>query len=592
MVVTKPISVDSETTGLDMFEHDLLSIQFKRDNEKVVIRDMRTENIDDWSPVLQDRDTIKIIQNSLFDCAWWKHKLGISTVGIWDPYLMELVILGKGEFGAKEAGLKYMLKKYHIADISKEQQMSFVGHVGPFTAKQLTYMAIDVKHLEPLMIKQQRLLKKMGLLNTARLENLVAEVVYEMKCTGICIDRDKWTNVANDSEKKYFDANEAIDRLIGGNKRASYHIGIQQDIFETKEAPNEWELRINWNSHKQVKAFFYNNAGVSITSLKELPSFRGVPLVDAFLAMREHYKNVTTYGHSWIEKYVHADDKVYADFNQIVRTGRFSCREPNMQNLPPDHRRCFKPSPGYRFVIPDFEGQELGLMAHASGDQGWVEPILRGEDLHSVMASQLFPEWCHAEVKGCVFPRKCKCPGHVHLRQKAKRFNFGIPYGKGPVTIAEDLGITVQEAYRLIRRLKGIAPRLVAWLRHNGDSAVKNRYIHTLPPFERYRNLDGPGFVDWHARNQGYNTPVQGSGADMIKLSMWYAHKAIKEGSTGARILLCVHDELVTEAPIANCEAWRLELKDAMKRAAEVIVAPGLINIEPVICDIWEKQSK
>ncbi len=594
MVTPSPISADSETTGLDFHERELLLIQLRRD-KKTTLRDMRTQNIDDWKPQLEDRSIVKIIQNSLFDCSWWKHKLDIGVQGIWDPYLMELVILGQGEYGARFAGLKYLLKKYRIANIDKEQQKSFIGHVGPYTSAQLKYAAVDVLYLEELMYKQQRVLKKMGLLNTARLENLVAEVVYEMRCTGIAIDRDKWTKVAEENEAKYREANEAIDRLIGGNKIASYHIGVQQDIFETKEAPNEWELRVNWKSHKQVKEFFWEHAGLEVGSLKELPFIRGYPLVDAFMEMQKHSKNVTTYGHGWLEQHVRPDDRVYADFNQIVSTGRFSCREPNMQNLPKDsdtdHRRCFRPTEGYRFVIADFEGQELGLMAHASDDPGWVDPILEGKDLHSVMAAQLFSQWDGVAEKTCVFPRKCKCPGHMHLRQLAKRFNFGIPYGKGPNTIAQDLGISVQEAYTLVRRLKGIAPGLVRWLQENGRNAVRDRYIHTLPPFNRYRDLHGLA-EDWHVKNQGYNTPVQGSGADMIKLSMWYAHKAAKESNTGGRILVCVHDELITEAPEETVGEWALLVKDAMKRAAEVIVRPGLINIEPIICDVWEKQSK
>lgn len=578
-----------------MFEDTLLLAQLRQGN-RTTLRDLRTENLDDWKARLEDRNVTKIIHNSSFDCAWIKHKLDINIAGIWDTFLMELVIIGKGEFGAKMSSLESTLIRYKLAKLDKTTRASFIGHTGPFTAKQLKYAGEDVRYLEALMIKQQRILKRMDLLNTARLENLVAEVVYQMKCTGICIDRAQWAAVADASEKAYEDANMNIDRLIGGNKIASYHVGVQQDIYETQTAPNEWELKVNWNSPKQVKEFFLEHAGLVVESLRDLPFMKGAPLVDAFLAMREHYKNVTTYGHSWVEKYVRPDDKVYADFNQIVSTGRFSCREPNMQNLPKDsdtdHRRCFRPSPGYRFVNADFEGQELGLMAYASEDPGWIDPILRGEDLHSVMASKLFGlAWEKGATRKCSFPRRCQCPIHMDLRQKAKRFNFGIPYGKGPNTIAQDLGISTSEAYALVRRLRGIAPRLVSWLRRNGQKAVNDRTIRTLPPFERYRNLEDV-HEDWHVRNQGFNTPVQGSGADMIKLSMWYAYEAELTHRVGGRLLLCVHDELITEAPIETVETWTALLKDAMKRAAEIIVRPGLINIEPVICDLWEKQNK
>ncbi len=262
-----------------------------------------------------------------------------------------------------------------------------------------------------------------------------------------------------------------------------------------------------------------------------------------------------------------------------------------MQNQPPEQREAFEPSPGCKFVNADMGAQELGIMAYGSREDSWIDTMTKGLDLHSVRSAMFFPEWEELTEEGCVFPLKCSCKGHKVLRQKGKRFNFGIPYGKGGQTIALDLDISERKAWALIKKDKRLAPKLHRWLRVNGEQAIRDKVAYTLPPFNRFRNLEDIK-DDWHRRNQGFNTPVQGTGADMIKLSMWYAYKVILEKPyLGAKLLLTVHDELVTECLAEYAEEWRLLLKDAMRRAAELITMPGLITIEPIIQMKWEKEQ-
>lgn len=593
----KPLGLDLETTGLDPHV-DTILLYGHRKADKNYIHDYPTEQqIFMYKDELEDPDVPVIIHNSAFDCYFLKVKYGINVRGIRDTQVMQTLIIGKGELAGHRVALDVVLKEYRIySKMDKSTRDTFIGHTGPITPKQIRYFRDDLKYLEPLWERQQKMLKRLGLETVAQLENLVCEIVYQMRAQGIHVDVEKWQRLADESETAYTLAETELNKLIGGNRRASYHVGVQQDIFETREAPNVSELKVNWESNVQVKKFFKQYGGIDVKSYKELPGLAGHPLVDAFLNMQKRYKNVTTYGHSFIEQYAR-NGIVHPSFNQIVSTGRFSCREPNMQNLPKEslsmHRHCFVPSPGYKFAIADFEGQELGLMAHASDDPAWLEPILRGDDLHSVMASMLFPEWEKVGLKSCAFPRRCQCPGHKALRQKAKTFNFGIPYGKRGQSISQDLGISVNDAYRLVRRMRGIAPRLMHWLDDNGREAITTRKIRTLPPFNRLRVLEDMGpELDWHVRNVGFNTPVQGSGADMIKLSMWYAYKsALENPDIGGRLLVCVHDELITEAPANTIKQWAALLKDAMRRAAEVITRPGLINVEPIIVDKWQKEA-
>jgi len=341
----------------------------------------------------------------------------------------------------------------------------------------------------------------------------------------------------------------------------------------------------NWNSPAQVKKYF-NSVGIPVQSLTDIDEVAEVykdKTLLQFIELRKKYKNATTYGKSWLEddikgKTVDADNRVRADFEQIINTGRFSCSHPNLQQLPREglQRSAFVPAKGNVFVIGDFSGQELGIMAAGSKEEIWIKAMLRREDIHSLTASLLYTEeWQNGKEKGCTFPKKCSCKEHKRVREHAKTINFAIAYGAGPKNIGGQLKISEKESIRLLNKYKRVVPALTRWLAKNAKESVDTRLSYSADPFRRRRVLRDP--EDWMLANIGKNNPVQSCGANMIKLAMISL-------SSNTPIVLTIHDELVIEVKKANAKKAALELKSIMEKAADYCTGiPGLIEVEPRI---------
>src|SRR5690606_11844888 len=125
----------------------------------------------------------------------------------------------------------------------------------------------------------------------------------------------------------------------------------------------------------------------------------------------------------------------------------------------PQHRRAFVPAPGHCFVINDFSGQEIGVMAAAADEKLWLDTMLRGDDVHGMTASLLYAEdWARGALKTCTFPKKCKCPNHITPRERAKILNFMLAYGGGPRRFQKATGLDQLESRITVARYRKIIP--------------------------------------------------------------------------------------------------------------------------------------
>jgi DNA polymerase-1 len=607
--MSKVLALDIETTGLNFMRKSIVSIQIG-DGATYKFHDMRHNGnsiIKKYAKELSDPTIIKIMHNAAFDASFIEREYGIKIRNIYDTRLMETIILGIGtipnhlksnEETKKKfsTSLKYTLARYKLAKLEKETAKSFLS-IGDaeFTKKQIEYAMNDIRYLHKLRELQLGKIKKLGLEYLADIENRCAEATVEMRINGINFDKAHWLKLAKMNELK-------VDKIISKlNKLSNNAVS-------------------NWNSPVQVKRYL-NSIGIPITSLSDLHTgqhqrkdfLKGQSeVLDVFIELTESSKYVSTYGVNWLsvdwskdeknEPTLGKDGRVHCDFNQIIDTGRFSCSKPNLQQLPSNkyvteyqsHRKSFIPSKGYKFVIGDFSGQELGIMAAGSNETKWIDMIERGEDVHSSMAQFMFPEkWKAGTDKGCAFEskmQKCECKQHKFLRQFSKTLTFGLPYGKGPQSIAEDLGISVFEARKQVNTFKAGVPNLTKWLNTNAQYAIDNYKIRTLPPFNRYRNLVLEDET-WRRHNKGLNTPVQGSGGDMLKLALISTNEFIRESGVPAKLLVCVHDEIVTEAHTGYAKEWNKELQRIMEESAMVITKKRLVTTKPVIADWWYDKS-
>jgi DNA polymerase-1 len=265
--------------------------------------------------------------------------------------------------------------------------------------------------------------------------------------------------------------------------------------------------------------------------------------------------------------------RLHTTFNQTgTATGRLSSTNPNLQNIPirteqgREIRAAFIAEKGHVLLAADYSQIELRLLAHFSGDELLVEAFRRGDDIHSLTASQVFgvpPMMLDAEH-----------------RRRAKAVNFGIVYGISPFGLAAQLDIEQKEAKQFIEayftKYKGVRTWLDSVLEQaRKDSKVSTLFGRTRPiPDINSKNANMRGFAERTATN----TPLQGTAADLIKLAMIRLDEELRARKLKSRMTLQVHDELVFEVPLDEVDTMRELVRDKMENVYELKV--------PIVADV------
>lgn len=563
----KYIAIDIEAIGLKPFGGTIWMLSITEGKKTVLYENCNGLTRKDLPSYLleklEDENYCKIIHNSEYDGPYIGLNLGCQIKNIWDTYLCEIVIQGtRVPRGSRDeelklkysAGLEYVLQRYGFPKPSKEIRNSFISREKgkPFTKEERTYAKDDTKYLPAIQKMQEQKLIEDNLLEVAQLENKVAEKIIAMRTRGIGFDTEIWKQIAEENTTEF-------------NKRMS-------------KLPKSVE---NWNSEKQVKKYFMEQ-GIIIQTYEELDkvyqSTKNSTLGN-FIAARSLHKSVTSYGLNWLaEGFIDADNRIRCNVDQIINTGRNSMSNPNLQQLPAGgkHRSAFVAKKGHSFVIGDFSGQEIGIMAAMSEETLWIEAMLRGEDIHALTASMVNPaQWQTSGEKGCTFPKKCKCPGHLEMRKPAKINNFMLAYGGGPQKFAESTNTDMLSAKVYVSKHKRVIPNITRCLDRNAKDALNTGVSYSADPYRRRRVLLGQ--EDWQIANQGKNNPIQSAGANMLKLAMIN----IPENYP---IVLVIHDEIILEVPTKQAQKASKVLKQIMESAADYITGiKGLIKVEPRI---------
>jgi DNA polymerase-1 len=264
---------------------------------------------------------------------------------------------------------------------------------------------------------------------------------------------------------------------------------------------------------------------------------------------------------------------VHTTFGQTgTATGRLSSTNPNLQNIPirtelgREIRAAFIAEPGHVLMAVDYSQVELRLLAHFSKDKLLVEAFRRGDDIHTLTASQVFgvpPLMVTAED-----------------RRRAKAVNFGIVYGLSPFGLSQQLGIEPNQAKKFIEayfeKYSGVRNFIDATLEQTRrDQRVSTLFGRIRPiPDINSKNANQRGF----AERTAVNTPLQGTAADLIKLAMIRIDDEIRKRGLTSRMTLQVHDELVFEVPEAEIDTMKSLVRNHMEKAYPLEV-PLLVEI-------------
>ena len=375
--------------------------------------------------------------------------------------------------------------------------------------------------------------------------------------------------VLADMERIGFAIDAAGIRAFGDSLRGELD-GILNNIYTAVGYP------FNVNSPKQLGEALFDKLGLPprkktargySTDAETLESLRPYsPVIDEILKYRTYAKLLSTYVDGLLNAEA-ADGRVHSTFIQTeARTGRISSTEPNLQNIPirtelgSRLRGYFVAGEGETLVDADYSQIELRILAHITGDEHMQQAFLNGADIHRSTAAKIYhiPE---SEVT-------------PQLRSASKAINFGIMYGKGAYSLSKDLGIPVKEADSFLKTYLDTFPKVDGYMKDCIAHAKDKGYVETL--FGRRRALPELASSNFQVRASGErmarNTPIQGTAADIIKLAMVHVWQRLRAEKLQARLLLQVHDELIVEAPEAECDAVKRILKEEMENVVHYSV--------------------
>ena len=395
------------------------------------------------------------------------------------------------------------------------------------------------------------------------IEMPLASVLCDMETVGCRVDCE--------GIKKY---GEELDGIASALESRIYMAaGEEFNINSPKQLGEVLFEKLMLPSGKKTKTGYSTSADV----LERLRRYH--PIIDDILEYRQVTKLKGTYVDGLL-KTIGEDSRCRTTFKQTgTATGRLSSVNPNLQNIPirteagRRFRKYFTASDSDHVLIDaDYSQIELRVLAHLSGDDNMTEAFVSGEDIHTATSCRIFG----------VSPENVT----VEMRKRAKAINFGILYGMGDFSLADDLKISRARAKEYIESYLSSYQGVERYLENTIESAKKDGYTTTM--FSRRRHIPELSAPNKMVRNMGEriarNSPIQGTSADIIKIAMINVDKKLRESGLGARLLLQVHDELLVESPRENAAAVLEILKSEMENAVKLNVP---LKVEAEIGDSW-----
>lgn len=374
--------------------------------------------------------------------------------------------------------------------------------------------------------------------------------------------------------------------FIDKQKIKVLEIELSQEIEETeKEIYEDIGHKFNLNSPKQLSEILYVELKLPPPSRKKTEYSTGADIlsklasesfiVKKILKHRTLQKLLSTYLEALPKQIFEKTGRIHPTFNQsVTATGRLSCQDPNLQNIPiktevgKKIREGFRPQKeGWVYIDADYSQIELKLLAHFSKDPELIRAFQNNEDIHAYTASLVYK----IAIQD-VTPT---------MRSIAKAVNFGTIYGQGAYGLSQLIGIPFAEAQEFIKTYFERYTKVESFIERCKKEAYQTKVATTL--FGRKRPLpeiDNKNPTIRHgAERLAVNTPLQGTAADIIKLAMIAIDKEIQEKELKGFLVLQIHDELIFEVPESETAIFKKIIKDRMENVVKLAV-PLNINLQ------------
>jgi DNA polymerase-1 len=299
-----------------------------------------------------------------------------------------------------------------------------------------------------------------------------------------------------------------------------------------------------------------------------LESMKGShPVIDLILEQRQLSKLKGTYLDALPKLVNPKTGRVHTSFNQTgAVSGRIASQDPNLQNIPirselgREVRRAFIVEPGNVLIAADYSQVELRVAAHIANDPGLRAAFAAGQDIHRATAAKVLSIPLDEVTSD--------------QRSFAKRVNFGLLYGMGTQSLAQQAGISMKEAQQFVDAYFAGFPSIRKYIDDTKRRAKEEGYVETLLGRRRYfpilrtETRDArTNIMQRAAEREAINHPIQGTAADIIKIAMINIHRELARRKLKARMILQVHDELILEAPHAEAEKVEHLLRELMENA-------------------------
>ena len=561
--VKTEITIDTETTSPSPMNAELVGISLSTDPSKayyipvghsylgVPAQLPKDFVIDQIRKVLEDEKIQKTGHNIKYDAIVLRNE-GIHVRGISFDTMLASYLLNpnKSTHNLTDAAMEHLgIKKLSFSDVAGKGVKDFsevpVEDASAYSGEDAAVTLKLKNHFTPLMEKE-------GLTDLfQRLEMPLIEVLADMEMAGVKVDVYLMAAFSKNLEKELASIEQRIYFIAGEEFNINSPKQLQEVLFE----------KLGLRPTKKTKTGYSTNIDV----LEELALVHELPR--EIIEYRGLSKLKSTYVDALPRLVNNKTGRIHTSFNQtITATGRLSSSDPNLQNIPirgewgKRIREAFIAEEGHLLLSSDYSQIELRVLAHLSQDEGFIEVFNQDGDIHTRTACELFgmsPE--------SVTPA---------MRRSAKTVNFGIVYGISPYGLGRQLGIPADEARYYIDTY---------FARHSGiknymDTLIKEAeergYVSTL--YNRKRAIPELKSSNRNIRQLGerlaINSPVQGSAADIIKVSMINIWKRLGKEGFRTRMLLQVHDELLFEVPEEEKDTVMQLVKQEMESAIRLRV--------------------
>lgn len=613
----KEIAVDTETTGLNPHDNNVISLQLGDEENQFVI-DAEYMDLSVFKDFFED-DRLFLFHNAKFDLQFL-YKYHIVPNKIYDTYLGESILHLSENQVKKSLGATVERYLNIVLDKSSQVRISYEG----LTEKNIIYAANDVKYLISIKGMQQVKLINLGLQRHMDLENAFVPVLAYVEYSGIYLNRDKWIAKMEKDKRRYLYYKHLLDKWVIDHHKDKY-IDKQLDLFDPETKTN-----ILWSSSTQVIPFM-KELGVD-TTFKDKKTGKYRDSVDInvirsqidkssilpiYVEYKKNEKIVSTYGENYLRAINPTTGRIHTGFKQIMNTGRLSSGgkdrkgniKINLQNIPADKetRNCFTNQNNKTILIDaDYTAQEQIVFVNMIQDKDLIDFYLKKRgDIHSYIASKIYPELKDIPLDEI----KKKYPDK---RQTAKAVGFSIIYGGTEHTIASHLGISLEEGKRIYDAYFEAFPGTKKYFDRVKRDALKKRYItindivrnkYFIPFFEEFKKYEKKvnelGFWETYREEKENNTtrfktvlkplvkryakmrgdierkaldyPIQGTSAIITKVAAIYFFKYLKDKNLLFKVWIpnLIHDEILVECPRHLANEIANHLRKRMDMAGE-----------------------